>query len=501
MSERPPANERLDSMDFSHLPIGVYVLSTDGRFRICNDGVKSILGLTAAASVDANILDFYADENRFEELVDAALRAEKASNGFEKSIVRFIVEKRDVYVEDYLKPLRDEDSGELTGYLGCMADITEEHLSVLRSEGLQEKVEELTFDIGRVLHANTSTLVMVTQTLEACAAALSGDLPGLDISAPGLAEPDALIERITSQLADAIEKLLQAGDSDRRQAALPVGSWSTLDRGLTVLRNYAEMIPVEEMRNPALRKVAHATVDICRSVAPGHLPRESVRAVQNLAHELQTTLCFLEVVATNTVVSQMDYTLRALRDFVTTEVRTHETKQRWLADDLIREAVKQLGDYAQASNVDIVWHERAPGSEIIGVERDLIRSLSNLLHNAIKYSWRRDQTGTPWVAIKTASERGRIAIEIESWGVPIMPDEIDMGLIFEMGYRGQLSTDRGRLGTGIGLTDAQRAAHAHGGDIEISSRPATDTSFEPDHPDYFKRPFLTTVRLILPIAE
>ena len=82
-----------------------------------------------------------------------------------------------------------------------------------------------------------------------------------------------------------------------------------------------------------------------------------------------------------------------------------------------------------------------------------------------------------------------------------MPEELETGLIFEMGYRGQLSTDRGRLGTGIGLTDAQRAARAHGGDIEISSRPATDTSFETNHPDYYKRPFLTTARLVLPVSD
>lgn len=501
MSEPPSADEPLDRMDYSHLPIGVYVLAVDGRFRMCNDGVRAILGLEDSGAIDANIRDFFADEKRFDELVDAALLAERASDGFEKSIVHFVVNRRDIFVEDYLKPLRENGTGEVTGYLGCMADITDEHLQALRSEGLQKKVEELTFDIGRVLHANTSTLVMVTQTLEACQAAFAGGVPRDQDSAADSAESDALIGRITAQLAQAIEKLLQAGDSDRRLAALAADHWETLKRGLTMMRNYEELIPVEEMRIPALRKVAHATANICGSIAPGNLPREPVREAQNLANELQTTLCFFDVIATKTVVSQMDYTLRALRDFVTAEVRTHETTQRWLVDHLIREAMKQLSDYAQASNVDIVWQERDSTQEVVGVERDLIRTLSNLMHNAIKYSWRRDQSSSPWVAIRTVSERGRIAIEIESWGVPIMPDEIENGLIFEMGYRGQLSTDRGRLGTGIGLTDAQRAARAHHGDIEISSRPATDTSFDTDHPDYFKRPFLTTVRLALPTAD
>ncbi len=50
---------------------------------------------------------------------------------------------RDIYVEDYLKPLRDE-AGELTGYVGCMVDISDEHRSAQQSDALARKVEELT---------------------------------------------------------------------------------------------------------------------------------------------------------------------------------------------------------------------------------------------------------------------------------------------------------------------------------------------------------------------
>lgn len=499
MSERPSEDELLEHVDFIHLPIGVYVVDPDGHFRACNDGVRKILGLSATGPIDTKIQDYYTNPERFHELIGAALEAEASSNGFEKALVHLVVNEQDVYVEDYLKPLRQAKSGEIIGYLGCMVEVTEDHKAAQRSEGLQSKVEELVFDIGRILHANTSTLVMVNQTLEACATALDGNLPGH--AAGGLPPPqecDQLIERKSSELASAIERLMDAGDADRREAALSAAQWDTVASSISLLREYQDRITVKEMWNPTLRNVAAAVVAACRSIEGGQLPREAVRDALRQARELQRITCLLEVVTTKTTVAQMDYTLRALRDFVTAEVRVHEKKQWWALDDLVSEAIKQLSDFARASNVDIAWRERAPGVEMFCLERDLLRALSNVLHNAIKYSWQRDGATVPWVAIRTGRSGDSVFIEFESWGVPITAEEVERGLIFEIGYRGQWSTDRGRLGTGIGLTDAKRAAQSHGGDIEVTSRPATDTGLAVDHPDYFQRPFLTTVRMSLP---
>jgi signal transduction histidine kinase len=78
-------------------------------------------------------------------------------------------------------------------------------------------------------------------------------------------------------------------------------------------------------------------------------------------------------------------------------------------------------------------------------------------------------------------------------------EELDQGLVFQLGYRGQLSTERGRLGTGIGLTDARRVARSHGGDVIIESKPTK--IFSEQDPEYFNQPFLTKVVLYLPFAE
>ena len=503
MSSDGPNDRFLRHVDFMHLPVGVYVVAPDGYFLGCNEGARSILGLPAEGPVEARISDFHADPGRYAELAAAADDAEKRGRGFEKSIERLRVGGRDVYVEDYLKPLRDE-SGELTGYVGCMVDVTDEHRSTERSDALAHQVEELTLDIGRILHANTSTLLMVNQTLTATAAALRPEGVAADVE-PEEVSPEqfqAQVARTARQLAQALERLLAAGDAERRLEALPAEAWQALEEQIDQLRDYEERIRVEEMRNPTLRKSAVAVADACRAVKPGWLPRQVIRDALRLAMELQRLICFLDVQNTRTTVVQMDFSLRALRDFITSEVRARESARRLSVDVLVQEAVSQLAEFAKGSNVEIIWRERGDRAYVHGTERDLIRAFANLLHNAIKYSWRRDRSKSPWVAIRTSeSEEGTVSIEFETWGVPITEDEIDDGLIFQMGYRGKWSTDRGRLGTGIGLTDAQRVATAHGGSLEVESKPAQPTVSKPEAEDYYRRPFLTRVTLRLPAAD
>jgi signal transduction histidine kinase len=197
----------------------------------------------------------------------------------------------------------------------------------------------------------------------------------------------------------------------------------------------------------------------------------------------------------------MDATLRALRDFITSDVRTREVRRRVAVVDLVREAIAQIREFARVSQIEIRWVGRDRDLVVYGSERDLMRAVANLLHNAVKYSWRRDESGPPWVGVQVRETARRIEIEVENWGVPISAEEIDQGLVYELGYRGKWSTDRGRLGTGIGLTDAQRTVLAHGGEIAVESHPARADPADPAAPRYYRQPFLTRVTVRLPSAD
>ena len=491
--------ELAHNFDYLQLPIGVYFVAPDGRFLSCNRRVRQMLGLPLEGPVNASLADFYADPNERPEILKKTIAAEERGEHLEKEILRLQVNGREMYVEDYCKLLRNPASGEIAGYIGCLVDVTKEHEIEKKEEALQSKVEELTYDIGRVLHANTSTLLMAQQTLDGVAEAL-GQRPLKELIGLHEDELDEQIIEQAAQLANAIEKLIQASEPERRLQALPEYKWEDLSAKIDPLRQARENIPAD-LRPAALRSAAHQVTLIAQGIAPGVLPRERARDLLQASTQLERAASLIDVLTTRAAVVQMDASLRSLRDFITSDVREREVMVPLSIKHLTEQAITQIAEFARSAKVEINWREREIDAQIEGNERDLTRAFSNLLHNAIKYSWRRDRARSPWVTVRTYTREQSVCIEFENWGVPIAHEEIEQGLIFQLGYRGKWSKDRGRLGTGIGLTDAKRVAEAHGGTLSVESRPATAGSHRAEHEKYYQQPFLTTVRMCLPQAK
>jgi signal transduction histidine kinase len=378
-----------------------------------------------------------------------------------------------------------------------MVDITSDLESRRRERELRERVEELTFDIGRILHANNTTLVMMNETLKSTAKVLEPN-PFGSLSVPLSEELERVLDENARHLVNSITRFMQAGDADRRTSALPEDKWKELSVKADLLEHYKKNIPVEELRAPTLGNMAYEVIQICHDVVSGFLPRESIRDLQQSAFQLERITTLYDALKTRDAVFQMEYTLQSLREYVTADVRTTAKKAKLTVKYLIDQAVRRLTGFSQSSRVNIDIHD-VPNVEVHVNEREIVRALGNLLHNAIKYSWRRDKIKPSWVSIRTTINDHKIHIEFENWGVGISHEEIDQELVFQLGYRGQLSTERGRLGTGIGLTDARRVAQSHGGNVVVDSKPTKAIS-ERD-PEYFNQPFLTRVTLYLPLEE
>lgn len=480
-------HEFVRNFNFLEMPIGVYVVAPDGYFLECNGPVRRILNLPQEGPIQASISDYYADPTLRGDLLKKACEAEERGTHLKKEIITFRVNGKEIYVEDYCKPIRDDRTHEVIGYVGCLVDVSAE----------QNKVDELTFDIGRVLHANTSTLLMAQQTLDGVIEALSQRLVKDAVGVP-LDELDEQLTKQAEQLANAIEKLLQAVEPERRFQALPESRWNEFAAMVAPLRLVRDNVPVLEMRPPPLRRTAHQVTQTFQEMTAGVLPRELIREVLRASAQLENTACLIDALITRSAVIQMDSSLRSLRDFVTSDVRKHEEKQVLSIKHLTEQAISHMAEFARSSRVDIIRRDRDFDAEVEVIERDIVRALSNLLHNAIKYSWRRDRTKSPWVTVRTYVRDDLVCIEFENWGVAITQEEIDDGLIFQLGYRGRLSKDRGRLGTGIGMTDAKRTALAQRGDLFVTSRPANPGPHHPEDRDYYDQPFITTVTLCLP---
>jgi signal transduction histidine kinase len=496
MPDRPPSLAQFEDFNFQELPIGVYMTSRDGQFIVCNKTLRRMLELPLDGQIDANIEKFYADPALRKTAIDQAIRLADQGRNVEKGILHLKVLGRDLYVEDYCKILQNE-AGQVIGFVGCMVDVTSEIDSQKHERELRERVEELTFDIGRILHANNTTLVMMTETLKSTARVLEPN-PFGGLSVPLVEEVERVLDENARHLVNSIHRFMQAGDEDRRGKALPKAEWKQLADKSDFLEQYKENIAVEELRPPTLGNIAYEVIHICQSIEPGFLPRETIRELQQTAFQLERIAALYDVLKTRDAVFQMEYTLQSLREYVTADVRETSKRVTLTAKYLIDQVVRRLTGFSQSSKVDIELRE-IHHAEVNVNEREIVRALGNLLHNAIKYSWRREKTKPSWVSIRTAIKEHKVHIEFENWGVGMSHEEIDQGLVFQLGYRGQLSTERGRLGTGIGLTDARRVAQAHGGDVVIESKPTK--IFSEHDTGYFNQPFLTKVILYLPIAE
>jgi signal transduction histidine kinase len=95
--------------------------------------------------------------------------------------------------------------------------------------------------------------------------------------------------------------------------------------------------------------------------------------------------------------------------------------------------------------------------------------LSNLVDNAVKYSSAGDE-----VAVRAHTRNGNVLIEVRDNG-PGIPVE-QQRVIFEKFGRADVSGSS-KPGTGLGLFIARSIAEAHGGTLDVRSRPEAGATF------------------------
>ena len=104
-------------------------------------------------------------------------------------------------------------------------------------------------------------------------------------------------------------------------------------------------------------------------------------------------------------------------------------------------------------------------SETVRLKADPTRVeqvLSNLLHNAAKYS---EPGGHIWLSAEV--EGSQVAIHIKDSGIGIDPDLLPR--VFDLFTQADRSLDRSQGGLGIGLTLARSLVHLHGGELRAAS--------------------------------
>jgi signal transduction histidine kinase len=114
-----------------------------------------------------------------------------------------------------------------------------------------------------------------------------------------------------------------------------------------------------------------------------------------------------------------------------------------------------------------------PHPVVVPVDHTRIRQLVlNLLTNAVKYTPRGGS-----VSLELAQDDGRVMIAVSDTGVGIAPG--DLPHIFDRFWRADSARTRTgeRPGAGLGLAICKWIAEAHGGSIEVQSRPGRGSRF------------------------
>lgn len=125
---------------------------------------------------------------------------------------------------------------------------------------------------------------------------------------------------------------------------------------------------------------------------------------------------------------------------------------------------------AQEKSLD--WTENIdPNISVVKMDPDrMAQVIGNLLSNAVKYT----KPGGS-VSVAAAIENQKLHLAIRDTGVGIQPDE--MKKVFLPFFRGEQGR-RIKQGMGLGLSIAKDLTEAHGGTLEVTSRPGGGSTFE-----------------------
>jgi two-component system OmpR family sensor kinase len=140
--------------------------------------------------------------------------------------------------------------------------------------------------------------------------------------------------------------------------------------------------------------------------------------------------------------------------------------------DLTRLAIDATSD-ARAASGDHRWMLELPDEpvEVEGDEHRLHQVLANLMSNAAKHT---PPGTTVTVAVAAGENPGTVELGVTDDG-PGVPEDLQPAL-FERFVRGDSARSNGGGSTGLGLAIVQAVTVAHGGSVDVTSRPGR-TSF------------------------
>jgi signal transduction histidine kinase len=235
---------------------------------------------------------------------------------------------------------------------------------------------------------------------------------------------------------------------------------------------------------PELRELAQAFNRLAESLQ--HLEQNRRDAAADVAHELRTPLAGIVSrieAAQDGVLPDEQANLEAMHTEALRLTRLIEDlgklaeaqqpgltlkKEPLDLHDLVAQRAHVYRDDLQAKGITL--HERLGAARAYGDRGRIVQIVDNLLSNALRYT---DAGGT--VTVELAQYDGEAQLDVIDTGIGIAGE--DLPYIFERFWRGERSRARRTGGAGIGLAIVAELVRAHGGRIDVESKPGEGSRF------------------------
>ena len=159
-------------------------------------------------------------------------------------------------------------------------------------------------------------------------------------------------------------------------------------------------------------------------------------------------------------------------DFARIESSTVEYCRREIAvEDVVGVAIRTVDARRERDGFTIAVACSESAAPAVRVDAQAMTQVFvNLLDNAMKYSGRSRR-----IRVGLSVRDGCAAVSVQDFGIGIAPD--DRERIFQQFYRTAEAVEEQVGGTGLGLAIARHVVQAHGGSIEVDSRPGAGATF------------------------
>jgi signal transduction histidine kinase len=319
-------------------------------------------------------------------------------------------------------------------------------------------------------HSLKSDLATITEVLSGCSAFWIEDL-----SASGtvpLREEDVAKSFLQAGviLVNVMDKFVEKFSVDYSGRGITDELWNAVLTSRNTLRLIIESTPVEEapfeLRQEAVSLIR--IVNCCQQGAPA-LHRETVRNVRYAAQRIKALGCLCDLRRAEERLTD------ARRRIVESIEPNRNLTVNPIADGVefdavIGDLVRKHSALGDPERIAFRLEARCPGLRLRTSAEELATALGDLFLNALKYSDKLAIPDRSWITVKTNRRGPDIELSIENWGKAINSQELESGLIYEYGYRGEHVRDSEIPGSGIGLFRSREAIEKLGGELIIQCR-------------------------------